>query len=261
MGSICSSDDILDEGVYFSQYTYDNLKSETFTELKVKYPTEKVNKKNYAIDYRRLLHQKCIDKKAPENYLNDSLSCSWCKINFENTHEERKEGQDPFIKHFDDGYCFTRSSDDPIFCQKCHVTFVSEKNFITHINMCKAKYLAEIDKLKKELNPPRNSSRTDINALEKMMDDKLQKYQKELENQRLRREAILEEKYNNINQYIENNKAEVSKDLCCVCKINTYNCVFFPCKHLVVCNICSITLDKCPYCRSVIKEKIEVFKS
>lgn len=66
---------------------------------------------------------------------------------------------------------------------------------------------------------------------------------------------------------IENKSGEVSinstNNLCVICFSNERNCCFVPCGHICTCYDCakSITENKCPICRSFIKDKIKTFIS
>lgn len=42
---------------------------------------------------------------------------------------------------------------------------------------------------------------------------------------------------------------EREPDLCSVCMVNVCDTLFTGCKHLCVCERCSISLNRCPLCR------------
>lgn len=46
---------------------------------------------------------------------------------------------------------------------------------------------------------------------------------------------------------------------CCVCMDSTVRVVFLPCKHMVCCADCSTKVNNCPWCRTVIDQKISVY--
>jgi len=48
--------------------------------------------------------------------------------------------------------------------------------------------------------------------------------------------------------------------MCKVCYQRDIETVLFPCKHNILCTVCSKLLDKCPLCRKRIKNWIQVFR-
>lgn len=47
--------------------------------------------------------------------------------------------------------------------------------------------------------------------------------------------------------------------MCKVCSGDTQETVFIPCGHIVACLNCAKTLKKCPFCREVISNLVEIF--
>ena len=58
----------------------------------------------------------------------------------------------------------------------------------------------------------------------------------------------------------ENERLKDEKS-CRVCFNYESNVLFLPCRHLVTCPNCAVSLDKCPVCRSPIECTVKVFKS
>lgn len=52
-----------------------------------------------------------------------------------------------------------------------------------------------------------------------------------------------------------------NKLICKICLVNELSVVFMPCKHMVCCNDCSVTCDKCIICRQKITSFLKVFIS
>eukprot|EP00818_Percolomonas_sp_WS_P003817 CAMPEP_0117442590 /NCGR_PEP_ID=MMETSP0759-20121206/4234_1 /TAXON_ID=63605 /ORGANISM="Percolomonas cosmopolitus, Strain WS" /LENGTH=442 /DNA_ID=CAMNT_0005234491 /DNA_START=548 /DNA_END=1873 /DNA_ORIENTATION=+ len=48
-------------------------------------------------------------------------------------------------------------------------------------------------------------------------------------------------------------------DQCCVCMERQRSCVLYPCKHLALCKMCAIQIDKCPLCREPIESTTRIF--
>jgi len=49
--------------------------------------------------------------------------------------------------------------------------------------------------------------------------------------------------------------------LCKVCMDSDISIVFIPCGHLVTCQKCSESLDKCPICCATIMQKIKTYNA
>ena len=65
-------------------------------------------------------------------------------------------------------------------------------------------------------------------------------------------------------QLVEEHKKELevvkSEKLCKVCFSNEVNVISFPCKHVILCEVCSEKiLDKCPSCKTKINKYFKVF--
>ena len=58
----------------------------------------------------------------------------------------------------------------------------------------------------------------------------------------------------------ENYCSSLISDLACkICFQNKSNVLFFPCKHLSVCAVCSLKIEICPICRAQVASAIKVY--
>lgn len=58
-----------------------------------------------------------------------------------------------------------------------------------------------------------------------------------------------------IKDAINENRKIQERELCCICLTNNISHIFIPCYHLCTCRTCASKVDKCPKCRTIIKEK------
>lgn len=73
---------------------------------------------------------------------------------------------------------------------------------------------------------------------------------------------ILNVKNSNSNtiQSKQSENKKISEDkLCKICYENEYEVLLIPCGHVVVCKNCSLQIDKCPFCRAYISNKIKCY--
>ena len=49
------------------------------------------------------------------------------------------------------------------------------------------------------------------------------------------------------------------REMCGICLSFKKTIVFLPCKHIYSCEKCSVSLTKCPLCRTEIIEKIKIY--
>jgi hypothetical protein len=67
---------------------------------------------------------------------------------------------------------------------------------------------------------------------------------------------------NNINRNIISQQTIVSEtqdNICLVCYDKKRDILFMPCNHLCCCDNCSNNINKCPYCRVDIENKVKIF--
>ena len=62
-------------------------------------------------------------------------------------------------------------------------------------------------------------------------------------------------------ELLEENERLKDERSCRVCYIHESNILFLPCRHLVTCPDCAVSVEKCPVCRSEIECTVKVFKS
>ena len=79
--------------------------------------------------------------------------------------------------------------------------------------------------------------------------DNLQEYQLQLD--------ILNKKLENNTQYIKQLNNSIIE--CSICLDRFPNILYFPCKHITNCSICSKNIKKCPLCLVIIENKMEIF--
>lgn len=67
---------------------------------------------------------------------------------------------------------------------------------------------------------------------------------------------------NNVGHIIENSIVEHDNDesLCKICMVNSIECVFVECGHMMSCINCANKLKICPVCRKDIFKAIKVYK-
>lgn len=75
--------------------------------------------------------------------------------------------------------------------------------------------------------------------------ENLQEYQLEIDKLNKELENIKDKKYNSIE--------------CSICLDSNPNILYFPCKHITNCAICTKNVNKCPLCLVLIEKKIEIF--
>lgn len=64
-----------------------------------------------------------------------------------------------------------------------------------------------------------------------------------------------------LQMYSDGDEEEKENSLCKICMTNELSILFLPCKHLVCCKNCSVTLNHCCICRRVITGYLRVYLS
>eukprot|EP01129_Flabellula_baltica_P017732 TRINITY_DN9942_c0_g1_i1.p1 TRINITY_DN9942_c0_g1~~TRINITY_DN9942_c0_g1_i1.p1 ORF type:complete len:244 (+),score=34.14 TRINITY_DN9942_c0_g1_i1:25-732(+) len=63
----------------------------------------------------------------------------------------------------------------------------------------------------------------------------------------------------NVGEQIHQIKSSMGDGNCCICLDKPANTLCLPCKHLCLCNYDSKMIDRCPICRTMITEKMEIY--